>query len=118
MKKILWIILMGLLGLFGSGCTTTTKLTEGMTPEEKTTFLEQREYDRIAKREKERDEIRAYVAACDASPSHTMVYDGPTSINRRHNKQFIPRHARISDFKCMRNADLREWLRRNMGSSY
>ena len=115
MKKVIWIIIMAIIGLL-SGCSTTAKLTEGMTPDEKAAFLEQREYERQAKRERERDEIRAYIQTCKQSSTHTMVYDGPQSARRpRRGEVFIPRHARISDYHCMRDSDLREWLRRNMG---
>ena len=128
MKKALLIIIMAIIALLG-GCATISEeqrqewvaecaSEQACVAKKEVAFLEQREYERQAKREAERDKIRAYILACKQSSGHTMVYDGPSTVRRpRRGEVFIPRHARIHDYHCMRNADLRDWMRQNMGAS-
>ena len=129
MKKVILIIIMAIVALLG-GCATISKeqretwVTEcaddqTCVAKKEVAFLEQREYDIQVRRDKELDDIRARIEGCKQLSSHTMMYDGPTNMRRaRRGETIIHRHARLSDYHCMRNADVRDWLRRNLGSSY
>ena len=71
---------------------------------------EQEIYERQAKREQTRDEIRALRNWCQQTAGMVEVYTGWAGSGERRRMRddvnYVPRHAMKSDFQCGRTRDI------------
>jgi hypothetical protein len=77
-------------------------------------LTEQEAYERLARKEEMRDEIRALRNTCAARTGYVEIYQGNASASERRRMQrdvnFVPKHALINDFGCISSGELRRAL--------
>lgn len=119
------IILICLLSMIVWGCSNSLPPMSPAVQKEYDRIQETREYDRLAKIEEDRDQLRAKLIAC-RDAHFVALYDGSwlsaserrrfdDRRNKRKGYPYIPKHLKAHDVACLRPGDAKEWLDRQLG---